>query len=160
MRIWFEDTATNKLPSGYNHDYMGEARQYVTEGSALYATFGLALAIIFLVLAIQFESLKDPLVIMVSVPPGDLWCPNCSSLGCGNDEHLLTSRLDHAGRPDYQARYLICGGCKECKKQLHHHKTRIEAVMEAAKVRLRPILMTTAAMIAGLIPLMYAKWCG
>ena len=65
---WFENIAETKLPSGYNHDYMGEARQYVTEGSALYATFGLALAIIFLVLAIQFESLKDPLVIMVSVP--------------------------------------------------------------------------------------------
>ena len=65
---WFEQTASNKLPSGYNYDYMGESRQFVTEGSALYATFGLALAIIFLVLAIQFESLKDPLVIMVSVP--------------------------------------------------------------------------------------------
>ena len=65
---WFEQTASTKLPSGYNYDYMGESRQFVTEGSALYATFGLALAIIFLVLAIQFESLKDPLVIMVSVP--------------------------------------------------------------------------------------------
>ncbi|MCV5752552.1 efflux RND transporter permease subunit, partial [Escherichia coli] len=65
---WFEDVAQNKLPAGYNHDYMGEARQFVTEGSALYATFGLALAIIFLVLAIQFESLRDPIVIMVSVP--------------------------------------------------------------------------------------------
>lgn len=47
---------------------MGEARQFVTEGNALYATFALALAIIFLVLAIQFESVRDPLVIMVSVP--------------------------------------------------------------------------------------------
>ncbi|MFA0697779.1 efflux RND transporter permease subunit, partial [Vibrio sp. 10N.222.49.C9] len=53
---------------GYNHDYMGESRQFVTEGSALYTTFLLAIAIIFLVLAIQFESLRDPLVIMVSVP--------------------------------------------------------------------------------------------
>ncbi|WP_159203124.1 efflux RND transporter permease subunit, partial [Klebsiella pneumoniae] len=64
---WFENLASSKLPKGYSHDYMGEARQYVTEGSALYATFGLALAIIFLVLAIQFESLRDTLVIMVSV---------------------------------------------------------------------------------------------
>ncbi len=53
---------------------------------------------------------------------------------------------------------LICEVAKE--EQLHHHKTRIEAVMEAAKVRLRPILMTTAAMIAGLIPLMYASGAG
>ena len=46
-------TASEKLPQGYRYDYMGEARQFVTEGSALYATFALALAIIFLVLAIQ-----------------------------------------------------------------------------------------------------------
>ncbi|MCV5754166.1 efflux RND transporter permease subunit, partial [Escherichia coli] len=65
---WFENISQTKLPAGYNHDYMGESRQFVTEGSALYATFGLALAIIFLVLAIQFESLRDPIVIMVSVP--------------------------------------------------------------------------------------------
>ena len=63
-----EDVAETKLPLGYSHEYVGESRQYVTEGSALYATFGLALAIIFLVLAIQFESIRDPLVIMVSVP--------------------------------------------------------------------------------------------
>lgn len=57
-----------ELPQGYQHDYMGEARQYVQEGNALMYTFLLALCVIFLVLAAQFESWRDPLVIMVSVP--------------------------------------------------------------------------------------------
>ncbi|MEZ9563653.1 multidrug efflux RND transporter permease subunit [Vibrio artabrorum] len=155
---WFENTAASKLPSGYNHDYMGEARQYVTEGSALYATFGLALAIIFLVLAIQFESLKDPLVIMVSVPLAI--CGALIALAWGAATMNIYSQVGLITLVGLITKHgiLICEVAKE--EQLHHHKTRIEAVMEAAKVRLRPILMTTAAMIAGLIPLMYASGAG
>ncbi|MEZ8574746.1 multidrug efflux RND transporter permease subunit [Vibrio splendidus] len=155
---WFEDIAATKLPSGYNHDYMGEARQYVTEGSALYATFGLALAIIFLVLAIQFESLKDPLVIMVSVPLAI--CGALIALAWGAATMNIYSQVGLITLVGLITKHgiLICEVAKE--EQLHNHKTRIEAVMEAAKVRLRPILMTTAAMIAGLIPLMYASGAG
>lgn len=155
---WFEQTAQESLPAGYNHDYMGEARQFVTEGSALYTTFLLAIAIIFLVLAIQFESVRDPLVIMVSVPlaiSGALvalaW--GLSSMNIYSQVGLITlvGLITKHG-------ILICEVAKE--EQLHHQKSRIDAVMEAAKVRLRPILMTTAAMIAGLIPLMYASGAG
>src|SRR5439155_13934126 len=56
------------LPVGFSHDYLSDARQYVREGSQLVATFIFALIVIFLVLAAQFESLRDPLVILVSVP--------------------------------------------------------------------------------------------
>ncbi|MGF1752174.1 multidrug efflux RND transporter permease subunit [Vibrio makurazakiensis] len=155
---WFESTAETKLPSGYNHDYMGEARQYVTEGSALYATFGLALAIIFLVLAIQFESLKDPLVIMVSVPLAI--CGALIALAWGAATMNIYSQVGLITLVGLITKHgiLICEVAKE--EQLHNNKNRIEAVMEAAKVRLRPILMTTAAMIAGLIPLMYATGAG
>ncbi|NAW90420.1 MULTISPECIES: multidrug efflux RND transporter permease subunit [unclassified Vibrio] len=155
---WFEDVAATKLPAGYNHDYMGEARQYVTEGSALYATFGLALAIIFLVLAIQFESLKDPLVIMVSVPLAI--CGALIVLAWGAATMNIYSQVGLITLVGLITKHgiLICEVAKE--EQLHHNKSRIEAVMEAAKVRLRPILMTTAAMIAGLIPLMYATGAG
>ncbi len=65
---WFENDVANNLPSGYRYDFTGQSRQYVTEGNALYGTFGLALAVIFLVLAIQFESVRDPMVILISVP--------------------------------------------------------------------------------------------
>lgn len=155
---WFEQIAQTKLPTGYNHDYMGEARQYVSEGSALYATFGLALAIIFLVLAIQFESVRDPLVIMVSVPlaiSGALialaW--GAASMNIYSQVGLITlvGLITKHG-------ILICEVAKE--EQLHNKLSKTEAVMEAARVRLRPILMTTAAMISGLIPLMYATGAG
>ncbi len=155
---WFEDIANTTLPSGYNHDYMGEARQYVTEGSALYATFGLALAIIFLVLAIQFESIRDPLVIMVSVPLAI--CGALIALAWGAATMNIYSQVGLITLVGLITKHgiLICEVAKE--EQLHHLKNRMEAVTEAAKVRLRPILMTTAAMIAGLIPLMYATGAG
>ena len=65
---WLQDNAKNTLPQGYNYDFKGEARQLVQEGNALAVTFLLAVVIIFLVLAIQFESIRDPIVIMISVP--------------------------------------------------------------------------------------------
>jgi multidrug efflux pump len=155
---WLNELAAEKLPIGYDHDYMGASRQYVTEGSALYMTFTLALAIIFLVLAIQFESLKDPLVIMTSVPlaiSGALitlaW--GAASMNIYSQVGLITlvGLITKHG-------ILICEVAKEA--QLHQQKSRIDAVMEATRVRLRPILMTTAAMIAGLIPLMFATGAG
>jgi multidrug efflux pump len=155
---WLDNLAEETLPVGYDHDYLGASRQYVTEGSALYMTFLLALAIIFLVLAIQFESLRDPIVIMISVPlaiSGALialaW--GAASMNIYSQVGLITliGLITKHG-------ILICEVAKEA--QLKHHKSRIDAVMEATKTRLRPILMTTAAMIAGLIPLMYATGAG
>ncbi|WP_104403415.1 multidrug efflux RND transporter permease subunit [Vibrio penaeicida] len=155
---WFENIAETKLPAGYNHDYMGASRQFVTEGSALYATFGLALAIIFLVLAIQFESVKDPLVIMVSVPLAI--CGALIALAWGAASMNIYSQVGLITLVGLITKHgiLICEVAKE--EQLHNRKNKMQAVMEAAKVRLRPILMTTAAMIAGLIPLMYATGAG
>lgn len=155
---WFEEIAETKLPSGYSHEYLGEARQYVTEGNALYGTFALALAVIFLVLAIQFESVRDPLVIMVSVPlaiSGAL-----IALAWGAATMNIYSQVGLITLVGLITKHgiLICEVAKE--EQLLHGKSRMDAVMEAAKVRLRPILMTTAAMIAGLIPLLYATGAG
>ncbi len=155
---WLDATASEKLPQGYRYDYMGEARQFVTEGSALYATFALALAIIFLVLAIQFESARDPLVIMVSVPlaiSGAL-----IALAWGAATMNIYSQVGLITLVGLITKHgiLICEVAKE--EQLLHGHNRMEAVMTAAKVRLRPILMTTAAMIAGLIPLLYATGAG
>ena len=155
---WFKATAEEKLPQGYRYDFMGEARQFVTEGNALYATFALALAIIFLVLAIQFESVRDPLVIMVSVPlaiSGAL-----IALAWGMATMNIYSQVGLITLVGLITKHgiLICEVAKE--EQLLHGMNRMQAVMQAAKVRLRPILMTTAAMIAGLIPLLYAAGAG
>src|SRR5260370_3775273 len=64
----FLEGEAKKMPSGFSHDYLADSRQYVQEGNQLAITFGFALIIIFLVLAAQFQSLRDPLVIMISVP--------------------------------------------------------------------------------------------
>lgn len=155
---FLDQLAAESLPVGYDYDYMGASRQYVNEGSALFTTFGLALAIIFLVLAIQFESMRDPLVIMVSVPlaiSGTLitlaW--GAATMNIYSQVGLITliGLITKHG-------ILICEVAKEA--QLHQQMNRIEAVIEATRIRLRPILMTTAAMIAGLIPLMFATGAG
>ena len=69
----FLEAAAKKLPAGFNHDYLADSRQYVQEGNQLAVAFGFALIIIFLVLAAQFESIRDPLVIMISVSPCKAW---------------------------------------------------------------------------------------
>jgi len=155
---FFEELSTSKLPQGYSHDYLGEARQFVTEGGALYVTFLLALFIIFLVLASQFESIRDPLVILMTVPlaiSGALvalaWGAATMNIYTQVGLITLVGLITKHG-------ILIAEVAKE--EQLHHGLDKIEAVKKAAAVRLRPILMTTAAMVAGLVPLLFATGAG
>ncbi|MGL5005933.1 MAG: multidrug efflux RND transporter permease subunit [Plesiomonas sp.] len=155
---WIEGQAAEKLPQGYSYNFTGESRQFVNEGNALMGTFGLALAVIFLVLSIQFESLRDPLVIMVSVPLAI--CGALIALAWGFATMNIYSQVGLITLVGLITKHgiLICEVAKE--EQLTHGRNRMDAVMAAAKVRLRPILMTTAAMIAGLIPLLYASGPG
>lgn len=159
---FLQNIGDNELPKGYSYDFLGEARQFVTEGSALYATFLLAIAIIFLVLASQFESLKDPLVILVSVPlaiSGALivlgWTHvfGLAKINIYTQVGLITlvGLITKHG-------ILMCEVAKE--EQLHRGLSKLEAIKLAATIRLRPILMTTAAMIAGLLPLLFASGAG
>ncbi|PCS21622.1 multidrug efflux RND transporter permease subunit [Candidatus Enterovibrio escicola] len=155
---WFEEIAAEKLPSGYLHDYLGEARQFVSEGDALFSTFLLALAVIYLVLAIQFESLRDPLVILISVPLAI--CGALIALASGAATMNIYSQIGIITLMGLITKHgiLVCAVAKE--EQLRGGLNKMDAVIKAARVRLRPILMTTAAMIAGLIPLMYATGSG
>ncbi len=160
---WLQEQAKD-LPTGYNYDWRGEARQLVQEGNALAVTFILAVIIIFLVLAIQFESLRDPLVIIVSVPlaiSGALLTMNLLSfLGVTGSTLNIYSQVGLITLVGLITKHgiLMCEVAKE--QQLEYGKNRMEAIMTAAQLRLRPILMTTAAMIAGLIPLLYASGAG
>ncbi len=155
---FFKKQIAPNLPKGYSYDFLGESRQYVQEGNALYATFMLAFFIVYLVLAAQFESFRDPLVILVSVPlalSGALvvlaW--GASSMNIYSQVGLITlmGLISKHG-------ILICEVARE--NQLNEHMERMAAVKHAAEIRLRPILMTTAAMVAGLIPLMFATGAG
>lgn len=161
---WLQQYATDNLPQGYTFDFKSEARQLVQEGNALAVTFALAVIIIFLVLAIQFESIRDPMVIMISVPlavSGALVSLNILSFfGIAGTTLNIYSQVGLITLVGLITKHgiLMCEVAKE--EQLNHGKTRIEAITHAAKVRLRPILMTTAAMVAGLIPLLYATGAG
>ena len=67
-RLPQDDSATQKLPEGFSYDFQGESRQYVQEGNTLVITFVFALIIIYLVLAAQYESFRDPLIILIALP--------------------------------------------------------------------------------------------
>ncbi|MCM2678212.1 multidrug efflux RND transporter permease subunit [Echinimonas agarilytica] len=155
---YFENMAATDLPRGYQYDFLGESRQFVQEGSALYETFLLALAIIFLVLASQFESIRDPLVILVSVPLA--LCGALIALAWGLSTMNIYAQVGLVTLIGLISKHgiLICEVAKEA--QLDRGKDRMEAVIEAASVRLRPILMTTAAMVTGLVPLLLATGAG
>jgi multidrug efflux pump len=156
--VEFLEGEAKKLPSGFSHDYLADARQYVQEGNQLAVAFGFALVIIFLVLAAQFESLRDPLVIMISVPmaiSGAL-IPlffGVATINIYTQVGLLTliGLISKHG-------ILMVEFANEL--QLNESLDKRSAIEMAARVRLRPILMTTAAMVTGLLPLLTASGAG
>jgi len=149
--------ADDVLPTGFAYDFKGDARRYVQEGDTLLVTFGFALAVIFLVLAAQFESFRDPLVIMVSVPLSI--CGALVPLALGYATLNIYSQFGLITLVGLITKHgiLICAVAREKQEE---GLTRAEAVLEAATLRLRPILMTTAAMIAGLLPLLISTGAG
>ncbi|RXG87239.1 efflux RND transporter permease subunit [Bradyrhizobium zhanjiangense] len=154
----FLEAEANKLPAGFSHDFLADARQYVHEGNQLAITFAFAIIIIFLVLAAQFESLRDPFIIMISVPMaivGALIPPffGWATMNIYTQVGLLTlvGLISKHG-------ILMVEFANEL--QLKERLDRRSAIEMAARVRLRPILMTTAAMVTGFIPLLTATGAG
>jgi len=150
--------AREEAPEGYAFDYAGTARQFVQEGSALWVTFGLALAIIFLVLAAQFESFRDPLVILVTVPLSI--CGALIPLFLGISSMNIYTQVGLVTLIGLISKHGIL--VVEFANQLRLQKglSAREAVEEAAAIRLRPVLMTTAAMVFGMVPLILATGAG
>ena len=154
----FLEKEAKKLPSGYNHDFLADSRQYVQEGNQLAVAFGFALIIIYLVLAAQFESLRDPLVILISVPmaiSGAL-IPLFFGLATINI-YTQVGLLTLIGLISKHG-ILMVEFANEL--QLKEGLDKRSSIEMAARVRLRPILMTTAAMVAGLFPLLVASGAG
>lgn len=155
---FLRDTAQRLLPSGYTFDYAGPTRQFVTEGSALMLTFAFALVIIYLVLAAQYESFRDPLVIMVTVPLAMVGAMAPLAIGLVSlNIYTQVGLITLIGLITKHG-ILICEVARE--EQIYGGKDRREAVAHAASLRLRPILMTTAAMVAGAFPLTLASGAG
>ena len=150
--------AREEAPAGFAFDYGGASRQYVQEGSALWVTFALALAIIFLVLAAQFESFRDPLVILVTVPLSI--CGALIPLFLGWSSMNIYTQVGLVTLIGLISKHGIL--IVEFANQLRKDKglSARDAVEEAAAIRLRPVLMTTAAMVFGMVPLILATGAG
>jgi multidrug efflux pump len=154
----FLEGQAKKMPAGFSHDYLADSRQYVQEGNQLTITFGFALIIIFLVLAAQFESLRDPFVIMVSVPMAIVGAliPLFFGLATMNI-YTKVGLLTLVGLITKHG-ILMVEFANEL--QLKEGLDKRSAIEMAARIRLRPILMTTAAMVTGLLPLLTAAGAG
>ncbi|HRC27525.1 MAG TPA: efflux RND transporter permease subunit, partial [Alphaproteobacteria bacterium] len=143
---------------GYDYDYLSNARQFVQEGNTLLVTFVFALLAIFLVLAAQFESLRDPLVILVSVPLAV--CGALIPLFLGVASVNIYTQIGLVTLIGLISKHGILMTEFANQAQIDKGLDRRAAIELAARVRLRPILMTTVATVAGLLPLLLASGAG
>jgi multidrug efflux pump len=150
--------ANEVLPVSYHRDFLSESRQYVREGNALTVTLIFAIVIIFLVLAAQFESLRDPLVILVSVPLAI--CGALIPLYFGAETLNIYTKVGLVTLVGLISKHGILMTEFANALQRNENIDKRTAIERAAAVRLRPILMTTAAMVTGLIPLIFAHGAG
>ena len=147
------------LPQGYTIDYGGLSRQYVQELSGFAVTFGFALVIIFLSLAALFESFRDPCIILVSVPMSIAGALIFISVGLGGASLNIYTDVGLVTLMGLISKHaiLIVDFANELQR---NGFSKREAIEQASGVRLRPILMTTAAMVLGVIPLIIASGAG
>ncbi|HEV8231829.1 MAG TPA: efflux RND transporter permease subunit, partial [Thermoanaerobaculia bacterium] len=153
-----EDEARKILPKGFTIDYAGESRQLRTEGSKFLGTLLLSGILIYLVLAAQFESFRDPFIILAGSVPlalsGALLFPflGATTLNIYSQIGLITL----VGLVAKNGILIV-----EFANNLQEQGTeKLKAVIEAASTRLRPILMTTAATVMGHLPLVFASGPG
>ncbi|MGZ5904549.1 MAG: efflux RND transporter permease subunit [Reyranella sp.] len=158
-----KDLAARTLPQGYSVDYGGASRQYVQETGGFVVTFGFALIIIYLSLAALFESFRDPLIILFSVPMSIagalvflMALSTVGMLGATLNIYTQVGLVTLMGLISKHGILIV-----EVANELQAAgKSRREAIEEAAAIRLRPILMTTAAMVLGVVPLIAATGAG
>jgi multidrug efflux pump len=156
---FLQNLAARTLPEGYSIDYGGLSRQYIQESSGFITTFGFALIIIFLALAALFESFRDPVIILVSVPMSIAGALIFVSLGFGGMSLNIYTEVGLVTLMGLISKHgiLIVQFANDLQAA---GRSKREAIEQAAGIRLRPILMTTAAMVLGVIPLVTATGAG
>jgi hydrophobe/amphiphile efflux-1 (HAE1) family protein len=158
---FLKQKATELFPEGYTYDFQGDSRQLQQEGNTLAITFLFALIVIYLVLAAQFESFRDPFIILVALPTsmfGALLPLNIlGMMGAGSiNIYTQIGLVTLIGLITKHGILMV-----EFANRLQEEGMgRREAIEHAAGVRLRPILMTTAAMVVAMIPLIIANGAG
>jgi multidrug efflux pump len=149
--------AAETMPQGYTIDYGGESRQFTQESGGFLATLSFAIVIIFLVLAAQFESFRDPLVVMMSVPMAIFGAVVFLFLGFATlNVYTQVGLVTLVGLIAKHGILIV----QFANEQQLAGKSKRDAIEAAATIRLRPILMTTAAMVFGVVPLLIATGAG
>ncbi len=154
---FMRDTLKQVAPSGYTVDYSGASRQFVQESGGFLVTFIFALIIIFLALAAQFESFRDPFTILFSVPMALFGAMIFIFLGFASmNIYTEVGLVTLMGLISKHGILIV----EVANHQRLEGKSKIEAILAATGIRLRPILMTTAAMVFGVVPLVIASGAG
>jgi multidrug efflux pump len=153
-----QDALAETLPDGFFVDYSGQSRLEVEQGNTIVIAFAAALLVIYLVLAAQFESLRDPLIILMSVPLSIFGAILPLNIGLGTlNIYTQVGLITLIGLITKHG-ILIVEFANQQREA--HGLSRRDAVVAAAKIRLRPILMTTAAMALAVVPLIVAEGAG
>jgi multidrug efflux pump len=155
---YLEEQAAEIFPRGYELDYAGASRQYMQERGTLITTFFFALLVIYLVLAAQFESFRDPLIMLVSVPMSIAGALVFLTLGAATvNIYTQVGLITLIGLISKHGILIV-----QFANQLQADEgmDKRGAIERAAAIRLRPILMTTAAMALGVVPLLLASGAG
>ncbi|WP_051414477.1 efflux RND transporter permease subunit [Pseudoxanthomonas suwonensis] len=168
-----EEAAAEVLPQGYSVDYAGESRQYKQEGATMLVTLGFALVAIFLVLSAQFESFRDALIMLITVPmaiSGALLVLNFLALVAGMLQMAGIEAFPGMSINIYTQVGLVTlvGVISKhgilivefANKLQAQGLSRREAIEQATGIRLRPVLMTTAALVFAMVPLLIARGPG
>lgn len=152
------DTANAKLSEGFFLDYSGQSRIEIEQGNVILIAFILAIVVIYLVLAAQFESFRDPLIILMSVPLSIFGAIVPLNIGLSTlNIFTQVGLITLIGLITKHGILMV----EFANQQRHlHGLSKREAIVMSAKTRLRPILMTTAAMALGVVPLIIATGAG
>ena len=150
------------FPEGYSYDFQGDSRQYEQEGNALVYVFVFALLVIYLVLAAQYESFRDPFIILIALPTALFGAMLPLNVGgfFGFASINIYSQIGLVTLIGLISKHGILMVDFANRLQEQEGLSRRAAIEEAAAVRLRPILMTTAAMVVGMAPLILASGAG
>src|SRR5690606_27576335 len=151
------EAAAGELPDGFSYAWSGQALEEITSGSQAIYLFALSLLIVYLVLAAQYESWVLPFIILLGVPLAVLGALSAQFLrGLANDVFCQIGLVMLIGLAAKNSILIV-----EFAEQLREQGQSIaEAAIEAARIRLRPILMTSLAFILGVTPLALASGAG